>query len=134
MLRCEVCGKSADKHHIIHRCEGGLDYSLNYKCLCQEHHRGKNGPHKSKDIDLKYKLELQRTLEELIQKEYYTLDKLSSMLELKPKTLKKLLSGYKLYKEGYRRDDIIYELMGKMLYDEVMLEHYYDFMPIYNFA
>lgn len=134
MLRCEVCGRSADKHHIVHRCEGGIDYPLNFKYLCQEHHRGKNGPHKSKDIDLKYKLELQKKLERLLQKPYYSVETLSSILDIKPRALKKLLCSYKLYKEGYKREDIIFELMGRMLYDEIMLEHYYDFIPIYNFA
>ena len=134
MLRCEVCGKSADKHHIIHRCQGGLDYPLNIKHLCPEHHRGIKGPHRCSEVDLKYKLELQNNLEQLLSKEYYHLEKLSSILEIKPKTLKKLLKNYRLHKEGYKKDDIIYELMGRTLYDEVMLEHYYDFIPVYNFA
>ncbi|WP_163191603.1 HNH endonuclease [Clostridium thermarum] len=134
MLRCEICGKSADKHHIVHRCQGGIDYPLNIKHLCPEHHRGSKGPHKCSDVDLKYKLELQNKLEKLLPKEYYTIEKLSHLLEIKPRALKKLMINHKLHKEGYKKADVIYELMGKMIYDEVMLEHYYDFIPVFNLA
>jgi hypothetical protein len=134
LLRCEVCGRSADKHHIIHRCEGGIDYPLNIKLLCPEHHRGSKGPHKCSEVDLKYKLELQNNLERLLPKEYYTLEKLSDLLEMKPRALKKLLINHRLHKEGYKKADVIYELMGKMNYNELMLEHYYDFIPVFNFA
>lgn len=134
MLRCEICGKSADKHHIVHRCEGGLDYPLNIKYLCADHHRGSKGPHKCNQVDVKYKLELQRRLEMLLDRDYYTLDKLSCILEIKPKNLKKLLKNYKLHKEGYKKEDIIYELMGRCVYDEMMLDSYMDFIPVYNFA
>lgn len=134
MLRCEICGKSADKHHIIHRCEGGLDYPLNIKYLCSEHHRGNKGPHKCEQVDIKYKLELQRKLEMLLERDYYTLEKLSSILGIKPRNLKKLLKNYKMHKEGYKKEHIIYELMGRSLYDEMMLDSYMDFIPVYNFA
>jgi len=134
LLRCEICGKSADKHHIVHRCEGGLDYPLNIKYLCPDHHRGSKGPHKCNQVDIKYKLELQRKLEKILDKDYYTLEKLSSILEIKPRNLKKLLKNYKMHKEGYKKEDIIYELMGRNLYDEMMLDSYMDFIPVYNFA
>ena len=62
MLLCEICNAPADIHHIVHRSEGGLDIKLNYKYLCPQHHRGKSGPHHSKEVDLKYKLELQNKL------------------------------------------------------------------------
>ena len=58
MFFCEICNKPADIHHIVHRSEGGLDIEINYKYLCNEHHRGKNGPHHSIEIDLKYKLDI----------------------------------------------------------------------------
>lgn len=134
MIRCELCGRSADKHHIIHKCEGGLDLSVNYKYLCFEHHHGKKGPHKDNSVDLRYKLELQEKLERLLCEDFYTLDKLSQILEISSRPLKKLLKDCHLYKEGYKVDDIIYRLMGKKIYSEYMLEEYDDFIPIFNFG
>lgn len=134
MIRCEVCGKPADKHHIIHKCEGGLDFPMNYKYLCFEHHHGRKGPHKDNTTDLYYKLELQDKLKNLLQDEFYTLDKLTSLLEINCRPLKKLLKDCRLYKEGYRANDIIFSLMGRNLYHEYMLEEYQEFIPIFNFG
>ncbi|MDD7795827.1 HNH endonuclease [Clostridium sp. 'White wine YQ'] len=122
MYYCEICGKKADIHHIIHRSQGGLDFPLNYKYLCQEHHRGKNGPHKSPEIDLKYKLELQSKLLTLLHKRYYTTQELYSMLDITNNSLKRLTKKMKLYKEGYLTDDLIFCLMGNYFYTYEMLE------------
>lgn len=134
MIRCEVCGKPADKHHIIHKCEGGLDFPMNYKYLCFEHHHGKKGPHKDNTIDLHYKLELQERLGKLLKEEFYTLEKLTDILGINSRPLKRLLRDCRLYKEGYKVSDIIYRLMGRSLYNEYMLEEYDDFIPIFNFG
>lgn len=128
MLRCEICGKQADKHHIVYRCQGGVDFPLNFRYLCSEHHRGKNGPHKSRKLDLEYKLEMQKNIEKLLNKDYYNLDELVGLLQINKGMLKRLLKEYRLYKEGYRSSDIIYRLMGKKTYTEDMLEEYYDFI------
>ena len=128
MLRCEVCGKQADKHHIVYRCQGGVGFPLNFRYLCSEHHRGKNGPHKNRKLDLEYKLQMQSELEELLFKEYYIIDELVDLLEINKGMLKRLLKEYRLYKEGYKKSDIIYRLMGKKRYTEDMLEEYYDFI------
>ncbi|MEY8000998.1 HNH endonuclease [Clostridium sp. Mt-5] len=128
MLKCQVCGKPADKHHIVYRSQGGVDFPLNFKYLCPEHHRGEYGPHKNKKLDLEYKLEMQKKLEELLCKEFYTLDELVTLLQINKGMLKKLLKEYKLYKEGYRSFDVIYRLMGRKTYTEYMMEEYYDFI------
>ncbi len=128
MLKCQICGKPADKHHIIYRSQGGVDFPLNFKYLCSEHHRGKSGPHKNRKLDLLYKVEMQQKLEELLCKEFYTLDQLVNLLQINKGMLKKLLKEYKLYKEGYRNFDVIYILMGKKRYTECMPEEYYDFI------
>ena len=128
MLRCEICGKQADKHHIVYRCQGGVDFPLNFRYLCSEHHRGKNGPHKNRKLDLEYKLQMQKNLEDLLYEDYYNLDELVGLLEINKGMLKRLLKEYKLYKEGYKRSDILYRLMGKKKYTEDMLEEYYDFI------
>jgi hypothetical protein len=132
--RCEVCGKEADKHHIVHRSQGGLDFVLNYKYLCPNHHRGKNGPHKNTKIDISYKLEMQNTLNNLLEREYYTIENLSLILELNERILKKLVKSIRLYKEGYKKQDIIFLVMGKVHYTEDMLQEYEDFEPVIKLA
>lgn len=134
LYKCEVCGREADKHHIVHRCEGGLDFPLNFKYLCKEHHRGRKGPHRDHCVDLQYKLELQNKLESFLRKEYYFVENLSQLLQISNRSLKKLLKDCKLYKEGYKTSDIIFRLMGQKVYDELMLESYEDFIPVFKLA
>lgn len=125
MSKCEICGANADKHHIIFRSEGGLNFPLNFKFLCDKHHRGKYGPHNDKLTDMKYKLELQETLYLLLNKQYYTIAEISKLLDINCRILKKLLIPFKKYKEGYKKEDIIYILMGKKFYSEE--DSYYFF-------
>ena len=68
MYKCEICGEKADIHHIVYRSEGGFDVEINYLYLCPLHHRGKNGPHQNKVVDLQYKLDLQKKLYNCYQK------------------------------------------------------------------
>lgn len=121
MVLCEICNKPGDIHHIVHRSEGGLDIELNFKYLCEEHHRGKNGPHNDIEIDLKYKLELQEKLYSILQKEYYTLKEISLVLNIPNNTLKRITKDLKLYKEGYKKSDIIFKIMGNKFYSEDMI-------------
>lgn len=120
---CEICNKPADIHHIVHRSEGGLDIEINYKYLCNEHHRGKNGPHHSIEIDLKYKLELQKELLNLLDKNFYTIKELSNTLNFSLNVAKRITKDLRLYKEGYKKEDIILYLMGGTLYTEEMIEN-----------
>lgn len=121
MYKCEICGKEAEKHHIVHSSEGGLNFPLNYKYLCAEHHRGKNGPHRNKKIDIKYKIQLQKKLEILFTKEFYTTNEISRILNMSKAAVKKVFKKYTLYKEGYKKRDIIFRLMGEKKYDEETL-------------
>lgn len=105
-----------------------MDFPLNFKYLCPEHHRGEYGPHKNRKLDLKYKLEMQHKLEKLLYKKFYTLDELITLLQINKGMLKKLLKDCKLYKEGYKSFDVIYRLMGRKIYTESMMEEYYDFI------
>lgn len=130
MLKCEICSREADIHHIVHKNQGGLDFPLNYKCLCPEHHRGKYGPHRDSKVDLEYKLDLQYRLDRLLEKNFYTVEELIDILSLNKTKAKKFFKELKLYKEGYKKDDIIYRLMGKAQYNEYMLEDYYDIMVL----
>lgn len=121
MLSCEICNAPADIHHIVHRSEGGFDIELNYKYLCPYHHRGKYGPHHSKEIDLRYKIDLQNKLYEILTKDYYYFRELSQILNIPNNTLKRITKDLKLYKEGYKKSDIIFKIMGNKFYTEEML-------------
>ena len=120
---CEICQKEADIHHIIHKHEGGLDIEINYMYLCEEHHRGKDGPHKNLEIDIEYKLALQNKLFEMLPKNYYTQKEISSILNISSNIAKRITKNMKLYKEGYSKRDIIISLMGGTLYSIETLEN-----------
>ena len=122
MYKCEVCGEIADIHHIVFRSQGGFDIEINYKYLCPKHHRGKDGPHRCLETDIKYKIELQDKLYNILEKEYYTARELGAILNIPSNTLKRITKNIKLYKEGYKKDDIILTLMGNKLYSEETLE------------
>lgn len=121
MCHCEICGAPADIHHIIHKHEGGYEFDFNYKYLCPIHHRGKLGPHHSKSIDLRYKLELQKKLYDILPNIYYTHKELFLILKIRSCSLRRLLKTLPLYKEGYLKEDIIKGLMGGTLYNNSML-------------
>lgn len=116
----------ADRHHIVFRSEGGLDFPLNIKYLCDEHHRGINGPHRNRKVDIMYKLELQCSLNRILIKDYYGILELSSLIGINKRLLRRILSQYKMYKEGYKKFDIICRLMGGKIYDMNMLRDFYS--------
>ena len=74
------------------------------------------------ETDIKYKIELQDKLYNILNKEYYTSKELGSILNIPLNTLKRITKNIKLYKEGYKKDDIILTLMGNKLYSEETLE------------
>lgn len=100
---------------IVYRSQGGLDFELNYKYLSSKDHRGNQGPHKCKETDIKYKLELQNKLENLLTKKYYNIKELIDLLGLKEvqanRAFRKLLKV-----NGIEREEVIRRLMGGKLY------------------
>lgn len=122
MFFCEICNQKADIHHIIHRHEGGLDIELNYKYLCEKHHRGKDGPHKNIEIDIKYKIELQEKLNKILPKEYYSFKDLMQILNISLNIMKRITKNMTVYKEGYNKNDIILYLMGGTYYSKDTLD------------
>jgi hypothetical protein len=128
LAKCEVCKEEGYKHHIVFKSEGGFEFKLNYKYLCLEHHSGKLSPHKNNIIDISYKLELQEKLKDILTDDYYSKEKIKELLELNNNSLKRLLLNLKLYKEGYKKHDIIFKLMGNKIYNEYMLEDFYDIL------
>lgn len=116
MSKCIICGKPGDKHHVIHKAEGGLETPLNYIYLCPEHHRGSRGPHRDLETDLKFKLDMQKNLEEIFSEKFYTAMEIRKITQLSNSSMKQFMKSNPLHKEGYERNDIIYFLMGGNIY------------------
>jgi hypothetical protein len=119
---CEICKKPADIHHIVHRSEGGFDIEINYMHLCNEHHRGKNGPHHNIEKDIEYKINLQKKLYKILNKPYYSIKELMTILNASKNIVKRITKDLKLYKEGYKKDHIIFSIMGNSYYPEDLLQ------------
>ncbi|GFN35798.1 hypothetical protein [Tepidimicrobium xylanilyticum] len=106
-----------EKHHIVFKSQGGLDFEFNYKYLTSGQHRGPKGPHMCRETDLKYKRELQQKLEELLVNEFYTVEELIELLGLKEqqalKAFKKIPKNPGM---GMKREDVLRRLMGGKLY------------------
>lgn len=104
-----------ERHHIVFRSQGGLDFRLNIKRLTPEQHRGKNGPHMNRETDLKYKRELQEKLYELLPDEYYTYQELRKIIGLK-KSQEKHFKAVPKKAGVMKKEDVIRRLMGGRLY------------------
>ena len=73
---------------------------------------------------------MQNKLKEILVKDY-NICELEILLHINKNKLKKMFKWYKIYKEGYRKEDIILKLMGgKNIYSSYMLEEYDDFIPL----
>lgn len=95
-----------------------MDFELNYKYLTSQEHRGNTGPHKCKETDLQYKIELQEELEKLLDREYFNVRELRVLLGLKEKQANKAFR--KLMKvNGISREDAIKRLLGGRFYKEL---------------
>lgn len=105
-----------EKHHIIFKSQGGLDFELNYKYLSSEDHRGNDGPHLNRETDLRYKRELEATLRMKLFDDYYTVEELIEILGLNSKQAHKAFRQVQKCKRGMKREDIIRRLMGGRLY------------------
>lgn len=121
MLKCEFCENPADKHHIVYKSQGGIEFPLNFRYLCSKHHRGSSGPHKNRRLDLEYKLDMQKKLQDILVKEVYTIEELEPLLNINKGMIQRLFKEYKLSDKGFRKVDIIFRLMGRKKYDEKML-------------
>jgi len=117
---CEVCGKPySELHHLIFKSQAKyLEHvPINFKYLCNEHHRGNKSPHRCKKIDLAYKREYQVKVNKLITQDYYSLEKLKDILGISKKECERVVNKATLYKEGYKKEDIINRLLGGRYYD-----------------
>ena len=117
MKKCIICGEEAEKHHIIHKDEGGLDYPLNYIYLCKKHHRGPHGPHEDEEVDEKYKKLLLLTLQKTLPHDYYKMDELKTKIPMPSGLRRSMTKSLKHYKEGLRTMDIIDFLLSGVFID-----------------
>lgn len=118
-MQCEVkgCTCRGQRHHIVFKSKGGLDIDLNYKYLCAEHHNmGKRSPHMSREVDIEYKIELQRKYYELFHEARYTIEEIARLLGCRKKTLERCFKTVKDYAGMYEKEDVIRALMGGRLY------------------
>lgn len=109
-----------EKHHIVFRSQGGMDYSLNLIQLPSSFHKGSQGPHNNREIDLLFKRYLQDELFYLFQEEQYTFEQIVRLVSPHNKKSKDILSKQfnkvKNYGGKYKKNDIIRRLMGGKLY------------------
>lgn len=117
---CEECGKNiTELHHVIYRsqCPYMSNIKVNFKFLCPEHHRGNSSPHMNREIDLRYKLELQEKLFFMFsEKEYWTEKEIMDKLECSKNEVKKITKKMFISKEGYEVNELVKRLMGNRLY------------------
>lgn len=105
-----------EKHHIIFKSQGGLDFPLNYKYLTAEDHRGNESPHMNRSIDLKYKEQLERDLRHVLEDTHYSTEEVIQILELKPKQAYKAFKQISKTSKGMDKEDIIFRLLGSRYY------------------
>lgn len=119
---CSVCGQpyGVEKHHIVFRSEAKYmeHIALDFKYLCFEHHKGNNGPHKNRKVDIKYKLELQDKLFNILPKDYYRIEELKKAIECSEQQARAICKTLIMYKGGYSKVEIVRRMMGGKLYSE----------------
>lgn len=119
MNYCEICGKEAEEHHIVFRSQAGymVNVALNKKSLCIEHHKGNEGPHLNRKIDLKYKLPLQNKYFELFSKDYYKAPEIKEILGMTETDMFSFIKRLSPHGDkGFKRLDIVMRCMGGKLY------------------
>ena len=116
---CELCKlrPASEIHHIIYRshCKALIKSDINLIPLCKichaKVHRGKE----SKELNHKLRLQFQNKLEILFDKEYLTKEEINDVLKISQTALKGLLKTLTVYKEGYKREDVIRACCGGRL-------------------
>jgi hypothetical protein len=104
------------KHHIVFRSQGGLDVEDNLIDLSFKQHEGNDGPHLSREADLKLKTDLQSYYYERFPNEEYTISEIAIILRKSERYIEKHFRKVKNFAGIYKREDIIRKLMGDKLY------------------
>lgn len=95
----------------------GYDFPGNFIDLCWDCHQGNQGAHQDSGVMREYKLEVQAYLLETLTESHYLPEDLVKIINLPKKQAYKVARPLFLDNEGYRREDIIRQLMGGKLYD-----------------
>ena len=113
---CELCKlrPASEIHHIIYRshCKALIKSNLNLISLCQQCHAKIHRGKESKELNKKLRLQFQNKLEILFDKQYLTEEEINDVLKISQTALKGLLKTLTVYKEGYKRKDVIRACMG----------------------
>jgi AraC-like DNA-binding protein len=104
------------KHHIVFRSQGGLDISDNLINLSYEDHEGANGPHQSKEVNMRLKKDLQDDYFRMFKSDEYTVGEIAAILHKSEKYIEKHFKKVKNHAGIYKREDIIRKLMGGKIY------------------
>lgn len=114
---CKYNGR-LHKHHIIFRSHGGLNIEMNYLHLCPEHHNmSSNSIHRNREMDLKFKRELQERYFKLFCEDKYNIKQIARLLNTTTAHIEKNFKKVQADPDGYiAKEDIIRKLMGGKLY------------------
>ena len=106
------------KHHIVYRSHGGLNINMNYLYLCPEHHNmSANSIHRDREMDLKYKRELQERYFKVFSEDKYNIKQIARILETTTICIERSFKKVQTDPDGYiAKEDIIRKLMGGKLY------------------
>jgi predicted XRE-type DNA-binding protein len=118
-IECEICGRNnAELHHIVFKSAAPWmkNIPINFKYLCECHHRGNDSPHKNRKIDLQYKQELQLKLELLFTNESYTVHEIKELLDISTNEVNKLMHKVPCKNEQFEKKEIIKRMMGGRFY------------------
>lgn len=116
MRECQECGAwtYTHGHHKIPkgRDKRGWDFPGNIIHLCLLCHMGDNGPHHCRAKALEYFRDVQLYLKLKLTEPHYTPDALSATIQLPLKQAYKVVRLLRPAGGGYRKEDIIYRLLG----------------------
>lgn len=112
-----------ERHHIVFKSQGGLDFDLNLIELTIEEHKGDKGPHKSRERDIELKLGLQSILFEMFPRDKeFSLSEISEKIGVTKRYLSKpfrkvpAVHHGRAAEDGYKGEDIVKRLMGGRFY------------------
>lgn len=116
MKECQECGRwgYTEAHHKVPRGRDkrGWDFPANLIDLCVEDHYGPKGPHRCRDKALQYMREVKDYLWEALTEDYYLPEGLAKAIKLPLKQAYQVVRLLKVYDGGYRKEDVIFRLLG----------------------
>lgn len=111
---CPLCfsDKNIQRHHMVFQSQVKelAHCKLNFIYVCRACHVKIHK--KDSELDEEVKLKFRNKIELKFLKRYLTYEEVKSVLEISNTATKKLLKGLVVYKEGYKREDIINRCMG----------------------